>query len=206
MEFLRRLFRHRTLLAGAVVLVLAGSAVGIAAAQPAPTPPTPGAAGQARPGHQAFIDALAKRLGISSATLQTAIDGARTDLGLPAGGKGFAGSGRGHDRGGPGFGGAAAAAAIGITPEQLRTELNGKSLAQVAQAHGKNPAEVATALKDAANKRIDQEVTAGHLTADQANQRKQQLDQRIDQMINQVKPQRTPPAAPSGNGAEGQGA
>jgi hypothetical protein len=39
--------------------------------------------------------------------------------------------------------------------------LPGKSLAQVAQAHGKNPNDVATALKNAAQQRIDQEVTAG---------------------------------------------
>ena len=34
----------------------------------------------------------------------------------------------------------AAATAIGITPQQLHTELAGKSLAQVAQAHGKTAA------------------------------------------------------------------
>jgi hypothetical protein len=49
-----------------------------------------------------------------------------------------------------------AAQAIGITPEQLRQQLPGKSLAQVATDHGKNPADVATALKTAANARIDQ--------------------------------------------------
>jgi hypothetical protein len=81
-----------------------------------------------------------------------------------------------------------AAQAIGITPQQLRTELPGKSLAQLAQAHGKNPADIATALKTAADQRIDQEVTTGKLTADQAAQRKQTVDQRIDQAVNQVVP------------------
>ena len=60
-----------------------------------------------------------------------------------------------------------AAQAIGVTPQQLRTELPGKSLAEVAQAHGKIAADIATALKNAA-------------------------DQRIDQAINQVVPQRQP--------------
>ena len=83
-------------------------------------------------------------------------------------------------------------------PDQLRTELAGKSLAQVAQAHGKTANDVATALKNAAHQRIDQEVTAGRLTADQATQRKQQLDQRIDQEINQVRQQRAPGSAPRG--------
>jgi hypothetical protein len=82
-----------------------------------------------------------------------------------------------------------AAQAIGITPQQLRSELPGKSLAEVAQAHGKNPADVALALKNAANQRIDQEVTEGTLTVDQADQRKQTVDQRIDQAVNRVVPQ-----------------
>jgi hypothetical protein len=51
---------------------------------------------------------------------------------------------------------AVAAQAIGITPQQLRQELPGKSLAQVATANGKNPADVATALKTAASAHIDQ--------------------------------------------------
>ena len=54
---------------------------------------------------------------------------------------------------------AVAAQAIGITPQELRQELPGKSLADVAHAHGKNPADVATALKTAANQHIDQEMT-----------------------------------------------
>jgi hypothetical protein len=85
-----------------------------------------------------------------------------------------------------------AAQAIGITPQQLRTELPGKSLAQVAQAHGKNPADIATALKNAANQRIDQEVITGQLTTDQAAQRKQTVDQHIDQAVNQVVPVHQP--------------
>jgi hypothetical protein len=187
---------RRTLVAGAAVLVLAGSAVGIAAAQTAPTP-TPGVAGQARPGSQAFLDALAKRLNITSANLEQAITGARTDAGLPPGGGFGPGGPGGHGRGGPGsrgFGGdlTAAAQAIGITADQLRTELPGKSLAQVAQAHGKSANDVAAALKTAANQRIDQAVTAGRLTAAQATTQKQEAATRIDQMVNQVGPQRGP--------------
>jgi hypothetical protein len=66
----------------------------------------------------------------------------------------------------------------------------GKTLAQVAQAHGKDPAAVATALKNAAHTRIDQEVADGHLTADQAATRKQQVDTRIDQQMTDAVPQR----------------
>ena len=188
---------RRTLAAGAAVLVLGGSAVGIASAQTAPTatPATSSAAGQGQPPprYQAFIDALAKRLGITSTALQTAVGQARTDAGLPAGGGfGFGHGPGGHGRGGPGRNLDAAATAIGIPVAQLRQELPGKTLTQVAQAHGKNPADVATALKNAAHQRIDQEVTAGRLTADQATQRKTQADQRIDQEMTEVAP--TPPA------------
>jgi hypothetical protein len=109
------------------------------------------------------------------------------------------GGGRHHEGGGGFERGVAlgvAAQAIGITPQQLRTELPGKSLAQVAQAHGKNPADVATALKNAANQRIDAEVAAGELTADQAAQRKQTVDQHIDQGMNEVVPVRQPSTTP----------
>ena len=54
---------------------------------------------------------------------------------------------------------------------------------------------MATALKNAAHTRIDQAVTAGKLTADQATQQKTQVDQRIDQQVNQVTPQRGASAA-----------
>ncbi|HET6316925.1 MAG TPA: hypothetical protein VFG86_10735 [Chloroflexota bacterium] len=205
------------LVAGATVLVLAGSAVGIAAAQSTPTPsPAPGTGQQQqqqRPNFQAFLDALAKRLNISTAQLETAMGQARTDVGLPANGPGPFGPGGGHGPGGPGgrgFGGDlnAAAQAIGISADQLRQELSGKSLAQVAQAHGKTATDVATALKNAAHQRIDQEVANGRIQATDAAQRKTQVDQRIDQLVNEVKPQggprgfggpgaeQTPPQAP----------
>src|SRR5919108_5503544 len=197
-------FLRRSLVAGAAVLVLAGAAVGIAAAQATPTPSPSGAAAQVQARSQAFLDALAKRLNISTSTLQQAISQARTDVGLPAGntlpglGRGPGGPGRG------GFGGElnAAAQAIGISADQLRQELPGKSLAQVAQAHGKNPSDVATALKNAAHQRIDQAVAAGRLTAEQATQQKQQAAQHIDQLMNQVLPQGGPG---SGFGKHGRG-
>jgi polyhydroxyalkanoate synthesis regulator phasin len=190
MHLSSRSVRHIAV-AGVAVLVLTGSAVGIAVAQSQPATPT----GQ-QTAYQKFIDALAKRLNISSQQLQTEITQARQDAGLPANGRGFPGGlGRGP-RGGFGLDFNAAATAIGITPQQLRQELAGKSLAQVAQAHGKSGTDVATALKNAANQRIDAEVAAGRITADQANTRKTQIDQRLDQLVNQVMPQ----GAPNGPG------
>ena len=194
---------RRVAVAGAAVLVLGGAAVGIAAAQaqPATTP----SGQQTQSPYQRFVDALAKRLNISNQNLESAITQARSDAGLPAQGQGFPGGfghgGRGHGRG---FGVDlnAAATAIGITPEQLRTELPGKSLAQVAQAHNKTANDVASALKTAANQRIDQEVSAGRLTADQANTRKQDAATRIDQFVNQTVPQGGP-GGPFGFGGPG---
>jgi hypothetical protein len=186
-----------TLLAGATVLVLAGSAVGIASAQatPSPSPGTGAQQQQQRPNYQQFLDALAERLNTTTANLQTAIGQARSDVGLPANGAGPFGPGGGRGpRGGRGFGANlnTAAQAIGITVDQLRQELPGKSLAQVAQAHGKTANDVAAALKNAANQRIDQEASSGRIQAADAAQRKTQIDQRIDQLVNQVKPQGTP--------------
>src|SRR5438552_11738150 len=119
----------RGLAASGAVLLLGGSAIGIASAQTAPstTPSTAAPSGQA--GYQAFVDALAKRLGISSATLQTAIGQARTDAGLPAGGGFGPGHGGPGGRGGPGgpVGSgrdlSAAATVIGIPVTQLQQEL-----------------------------------------------------------------------------------
>jgi polyhydroxyalkanoate synthesis regulator phasin len=185
---------RRVAVAGVAVLVLGGAAVGITAAQaqPAPTP----SGQQTQSAYQRFIDALAKRLNISTQNLESAITQARSDAGLPANGKGFPGGERGRGpRGGFGLDLNAAATAIGISPDQLRTEVQGKSLAQVAQAHGKTGNDVATALKNATNQRIDQEVSAGRLTADQANTRKQDAAQRIDQLVNQVFPQGGPGGA-----------
>jgi hypothetical protein len=171
----------RVAVVAGAVLVLGGSAVGIAAAQSQPTStPT---------GYQKFIDALAQRLGVSSQQLQTDITQARQDAGLPANaafpGRPGGPAGRGP-RGvafGPGLNLQAAAQAIGITPQDLRSQLPGKSLAQVASDHGKNGTDVGNALKNAAH---------------------QQIDSRIDDLVNRVVPQNAnlapsgQPAAPNG--------
>jgi hypothetical protein len=199
---------RRIVAAGVAALVLGGGVIGLAYAQGAPTTSTPAptatpayptvvpaAPAQQTPSpapapgqqtrseeHQRFLNALAARLGISTQQLEEAIAAARSDAGIPAESEGW----HGHHHGGAAL--AAAAQAIGVTPQELRQELQGKSLAQVAQAHGKNPADVATAVKNAVNARIDQEVTNGELTADQAAQKKATADQAIDQDMTRVWP------------------
>ena len=55
---------------------------------------------------------------------------------------------------------------LGITSAQLRTALgSGKSLAQIAKAHGKTADGLVAALVAAAKTRLDKAVTAKHLTA-----------------------------------------
>jgi uncharacterized protein YaiL (DUF2058 family) len=205
MKFFGRSIR-RMAVAAAVVLVLGGAAVGIAAAQAQPPTGTPTAQQTA---YQKFIAALASHFGITPQAMEQEIANARQSAGLPAGNQFPGGPGRGGPRAGFALDLQAAATAIGISPQQLRTELPGSSLAQVAQAHGKSGAEVAAALKTAANNRFDDAVTAGRLTADQANTRKQQAAQHIDQLVNQVMPKGGPgpgPGGPGGPGGFGRGA
>ena len=206
-----RLPMKKALVGGAAALMLGGATIGMAFAQPAPAGPIASLASvvQEQDGHpdmQAFIDRVAQKLGVPSDKLKTAIEEARKELGMDKGGPGKE---RGdHPRG---FGFRVdlhvAAQAIGITDGQLRQELPGKSLTQVAQAHSKNPADVATALKNAANAQIDKAVTAGRIPADQAATRKTEAATRIDDMMTKVMPQMPPggqngPRGPRGNGQQ----
>ena len=183
----------KTLIAAGAALVLGAATLGVVLAQQAPTA-TP-AAGQRGPHMQAYLDSLAKQLGITTDRLQQAMTAARTELGWPARGAhpGPKPGGMGHRPGGPGAMGmgampqlAATANAIGITVDALRQELPGKSLADVARAHGKNPTDVANTLKSAANERIDQAAAQGRFDPNQAKQR---IAAAIDAGLNRVVPQ-----------------
>lgn len=184
----------RMALAGGAALVLAGSALGLANAQtPMPSPTQPAQQGPAGDRFQRYVDTLAAKLGVTSERLRTAMQETQQELGGPR--VGVPGPrGQGGMRPGPGGrhivrqGLEAAATAIGITPEQLRQELPGKTLADVARARNVDPATVAAALKNEANSRIDQAVQAGRLTADQAAQLKQRSGEAIDKLMNRQVP------------------
>ena len=167
---------------------------------------------QAPSGYQKFIDALAKRLNITSANLETAIGQARTDAGLPAGARlpGWRWQRRARRPGAavPGVDLNAAATAIGIpTPRSCAPSSAASRWRRWRRLTARRPTDVATALKNAAHTRIDQAVTAGKVAADQAATQKTQVDQRIDQMVNQVMPQGGPggPAAWPAAGFGGRG-
>ena len=183
MKFLTK----RNLLAGAAALVIAGgSAVAYetstASAQAAPTP-------TARAGRGDFLKALAAKLGISTDQLQSSMDSVRKDLGLPDHAKGGFGmmGGRGGMFG-PGAGMDELAKILGITTDQLRQEMPGKSITDLAKAHNVDIAKVKADLIAAATTRIDQAVTDGKLTADRAKTMKDNLATRIDTMVTRTMP------------------
>ncbi len=155
---------------------------------------------------KAVIDDAAKQLGIPSSKLSDALKQAlsdRVDAAVAAGrvtkAEGDALKARiqsndfplfgGHHRG-PGHFGfigrlETAAGYIGITEAQLRTELeSGKSLAQVAKAHGKSVDGLIDALVAAAKDKLDNAVSAGHLTKAQETEMLSVLKDRITSAVN----------------------
>ena len=135
------------------------------------------------------------------------IGGAPAMGGFP-GGKGGPGGmgGFGMGRGGmDGFGMNTAArqsvitSFLGTTAAALQTSLqSGKSLAQLATAAGKAPADLITALVNYDNAQIDAQVTAGTLTSAQATALKANVTKRDTNEVNNVRPAfGAAPAAPS---------
>ena len=109
-------------------------------------------------------------------------------IGVPHGHGGGMGMG---DRG-PGMraaGGADMAAFLGITEAQLRTEMTaGKTLAQVAEAHGKTRDQLKAFLIAENVKHIDAAVADGRLSADQAAKAKAAFAAAVDTMIDATMP------------------
>ncbi len=187
-------------LAAAVVAVaaLAGGGAAIAATQ-----------GAGSPGEesQAIIDDAAADLGVSSAKLTDALKQAlvdRLDDQVAAGtltqeqadamknrieSDDFPILGGLHG-GGPDHHGAfadldAAATYLGVTAEELRTDLDsGKTLAEIATADGKTVDGLVQALASSAKERLAADVEAGRLTQAQADEMSADLKQRITDMVN----------------------
>jgi len=90
---------------------------------------------------------------------------------------------------GPGFRaaeGAVVAKAIGISETELRDQLrSGKTIAEVAKAHGVDVQKVIDALVADASRRIDQAVTDKHITAERAASLKAELKDRITRVVNE---------------------
>ena len=79
----------------------------------------------------------------------------------------------------------AAAKYLGLTEAQLRTELqSGKTLAEVAKAHGKTAAGLVDAVLAQAKTKVDEAVKAGKLTQSEANEMLAGLEARITDLVN----------------------
>lgn len=73
---------------------------------------------------------------------------------------------------------------LGMTPEELRTEVrNGKSLAQIGQEHGVSREQLRSTLLGSLQSRLDQTQQSGNLSADRAAQMLQRLERQVDQML-----------------------
>jgi hypothetical protein len=187
--------RNRKLAIGAAtLLVAAGGGVAIAASDSSPAQE-----------NQAVIDDVAQQLGISSNKVGDAVKKAladRVDAAVAAGritkAEGdalkqridsgdyplFAAPHRGS--GHHGFGGLDAAATyLGVTEAQLRADLEGgKTLAQVAQAHGKPVSGLVDVLVADAKRHLDAAVADGRLTKAQETDMLGGLRDRITSMVN----------------------
>ena len=93
--------------------------------------------------------------------------------------------------GGPGFGHdarfevlATAASYLGLTEAQLREELQGKTLGEIAKEQGKTPAGLVQQLVATQTKRIDEAVADGRLTDAQATELKANLEEHVQALVN----------------------
>ena len=78
-----------------------------------------------------------------------------------------------------------AADAIGISSEDLGSALQkGQSMAEVAEANGVDPQTVIDAMVAEADSRIEEAVGDGHLSEDQADEMRTQLESRITDKVN----------------------
>jgi hypothetical protein len=85
----------------------------------------------------------------------------------------------------------AAATYLGLTEAQIRTELeSGKTLAQIATAHGKTVDGLVQALYDAQKKELDADVSTGRLTQAQEDSILANLKQRLTDLVNGTRPPR----------------
>jgi ribosomal protein S20 len=111
-------------------------------------------------------------LGVTVAGAQTGDGGPPAESGRPPGGHG------------PKL--EAAARALNLSEDDLRAQLrDGKTIAQVAQAQGVDVQTVIDAMVAEATARIDQAVQEGDLTAEEANERKANLEERITTLVDE---------------------
>jgi hypothetical protein len=183
------------LLAAAGALIVGAAAIGTALAQQPPTP-TAATTGQ-RPQREQprrLLELTASKLGVTPERLQQAFAEARQELGIqhrpgrPSSER--RGEIRERFRGMMQRGLEIVAGELHISADQLRSELPGSSLAAVSRNHGVDPQQVATALTNAANQRIDAAQAEGRMTPDQVVRFKQHVGEMIQRMMDRQLPAR----------------
>jgi hypothetical protein len=80
-----------------------------------------------------------------------------------------------------------AAKYLGVKPKALAAELKGKSLAQVAAAHGKTAAGLKAALLQPFKARLDKAVASGRLSSTDATAKLARISARLDQLISKTR-------------------
>ena len=128
-------------------------------------------------------------------------------VGRGPGGHGPGGHGGPGGPGGGWFGGEAAATALGISVDDLRTELrDGASIAQVAEEKGVAIDTVIAAIVAERTETIEAKVTAGDLTREEADEKLADLTERVTEQVNATRAERPDhrkgdaPGAPDGPG------
>jgi hypothetical protein len=186
----------KTMLAvGGAALVIGAAAIGanIVQAQATPTPSaTPTQQQQQRQDLQdRYLQALASRLNVTVDRLREAMTQARQDAGIPDrpakpfdGRRGPGGFGRGPLGGFLADQQQALATLFNISPDQLRQELAGKTIAEVAQAHGKTAQDAVNTMVTTSNQQIDQMAAQRGLSAERVTELKEQIAQRTPDMVN----------------------
>jgi hypothetical protein len=193
--------KRRLAVAGAVVTVAAGAGAGIAATHGQDSN------GRAERG-SAYLDSVAKHLGVSTERLRAALKAAaidRVDAAVKDGrltkaegdrlkqriasgefpffGPGFGGPGRGFHHG-PRDHFSAAAKYLGLSTEQLEQKLvDGDTLADVAKAEGKSLDGLEQALVADAKSHLDDAVADGRLTRSQADSILSRLRANVDDFV-----------------------
>ena len=185
------------LIAASAASLVAGAAIGATLLVPSavnaaddPTTTVPSATGSAdatapTPPKDSWVDGALKPLVDAGTITQAQADAVKDALSKarPA----FPGGRKPEGRfGGPlGKDPAKIAAALGMTEADLKAGLmSGKTLAQLATEHGKDPAAIAQIIIDDVNARIDAALSAGRITQAQADQMKADAKAHADDIVN----------------------
>lgn len=188
------------IIGGAVVALAAGAAGAVAATK----------SDEAKEREQTVLNTAAKELDVSPQALRDALKAGQTaqldqavkdgrltqaqadaikqrmnESGLVLGG----GPGGPHGKGGPGPRGGGremlgdVAKALGLTEAKLHDQLeDGKTLAQIAKAQGKDLDDVKAAVKKAATARLDEAVKDGDITKAQRDDMLEHLDEHLENL------------------------